>query len=258
MKHAVRGALFVVALSSPACKDKEKAASAPPAAAAAKVSADTASPTAVAVAPPATAPTPAPRPTPVGGATAGATAAAPTGTATASPSGANDVVPASALAGAEVSSGKATVDASALGTTVEVELLRRLGGMNGDARKFETLLVLRGAKRLVLETDAGRDGDDKLPRDKDLAPGTLLRTAPIAPRAWSADDEAEYMIKAPNAASLVYLHSFSAIASQDLVVVTADDKAVTLWELDNSANGPAKWKKRVEAKLAPGTTVTAR
>jgi hypothetical protein len=194
------------------------------------------------------------------GARAGDTPA--TGAGSAQGGDAPQTVDPASLAGARVIPRAAggNIDGTAVGPSVDVWLLQRLTDQNGVAeRGLDLLLVLGRESRLVVELGSFADAD--LPGPEQLAPGTLVRLAPLSPpRPWTPADTAADHPALPTKAPLQYLVALIGPSSHDELAIAVDGGALVVWHLEtseHSAHAP-KWRLLATVALAERATIIPR
>lgn len=149
-------------------------------------------------------------------------------------------------------------DATALGASLEVRLVRQLQGRNGTTRRFNLLLVVSGTGTLVVPIDGEGFGQDGESGPEDVPAGTLLAVAPVKPPAvWDDGDPIDAPI--PVGAPLLYRVSFHIPGGNDDVAVVRDRerlKVFYFWE-DGGSHATA-WELQAEVRLAPGAELRVR
>jgi len=146
-------------------------------------------------------------------------------------------------------------DATAMGPSIEVRLVRQLHGMNGTTRYFTLLLVVSGLNggMLVVPIDGEGFAQDGESTPDQVPAGTLIAIAPQTPLTIWDEGADRIVVPVPVRAPLLYRIGFHIPGGNDEVAVVHNGDQLQVfyfWE-DEGASATA-WELQASVRLAPG------
>jgi hypothetical protein len=174
---------------------------------------------------------------------------------------ASDGSPQSITDGAAVAIDPLGADATALGSSIEVRLVRQLQGMNGTVRRFKLLLVLSGLDKGMLVVPIhgegfGQDGESTL---DEVPAGTLIAVTPRTPPTTWEDDSERIDVPVPVRASLLYRIGFHLPGgNDDVAVIHNGDELQVFYYWQDEGNQATAWELQASVRLAPGARLEPR